>query len=146
MNNKIEIKIKDGVTIPKYETELSAGMDVRAFIDAPVEISPGGVALIPTGISVALPRGMELQVRPRSGLALKKSVTVLNAPGTVDADYRGDVGVILINHSNESFVVEPGDRVAQLVFAKYEEVSFSVVDELSSTERGEGGFGSSGVK
>jgi dUTP pyrophosphatase len=132
--------------LPQYETELSAGMDVRANIDEPIVLKPLERALVKTGLFLELPKGVECQVRPRSGLALKKGITVLNAPGTVDADYRGEVGVILINLSNEDFVIEDGERIAQLVFAEHKQANFKVVKSLSETERGAGGFGSTGVK
>lgn len=132
--------------LPRYETELSAGMDVRANIDEPIVLKPFERALIKTGLFMELPKGVECQVRPRSGLALKKGITVLNAPGTIDADYRGEVGVILINLSQEDFIVEDGERIAQLVFANHLHVGMKEVEKLSETERGQGGFGSTGVK
>ncbi len=121
-------------------------MDVRANIDAPIVIKPLGRVLVPSGLFLELPEGVECQVRPRSGLAYKKGITVLNSPGTIDADYRGEVGVLLINLSEEDFIIEDGERIAQLVFAKYKQVKFKLVEELSETERGAGGFGSTGVK
>ena len=132
--------------LPGYETLTAAGMDVRAQLDAPLTLQPLERALIKTGLFMEIPAGYECQVRPRSGLALKKGITVLNAPGTIDADYRGEVGVILINLSNEAFVVEDGERIAQLVFAAVEQASWEVVDVLTETERGTGGFGSTGTK
>lgn len=141
---KVEIVNTSAYPEPSYATSLSAGMDLRASIDAPVTIGPLGRALIPTGIRIALPEGAEAQVRPRSGLAAKHGVTVLNAPGTVDADYRGEIKVILVNLSDESFTVNPGERIAQLVVAKYERVEWSVVEDLDDTARGAGGFGSTG--
>jgi len=132
--------------LPEYATMGSAGMDLRANLDAPVTIKPFERKLIPTGLSIALPVGYEAQIRPRSGLALKKGITCINTPGTVDADYRGDVGVLLVNLSNEDFVVENGDRIAQMVINKYERVEWELVKELSSTERGANGFGHTGVK
>lgn len=133
--------------LPAYATPLSAGMDVRAYLpDRSIVINPGERCLVPTGLYMALPEGMECQVRPRSGLALKHGVTVLNAPGTIDADYRGEVGVILVNLGSEPFVVNSGDRIAQLVFAACLSVQLESVDELPSSERGEGGFGHSGIK
>jgi dUTP pyrophosphatase len=132
--------------LPSYETIASAGMDVRANIDSPVTLEPMERALIKTGLFIEIPVGYECQVRPRSGLAFKKGITVLNSPGTIDADYRGEVGVILVNLSNEPFTVEDGERIAQLVFGKFEQAQWELSDELSSTERGEGGFGSTGVK
>jgi dUTP pyrophosphatase len=132
--------------LPKYETLLSAGMDVRANLSTPIELKPLERKLIPTGLFLEIQPGFECQVRPRSGLAFKKGITVLNSPGTIDADYRGEVGVILINLSNETFTVEHGERIAQLVFAKVEQIKFQQVSILTETERGEGGFGSTGVK
>ena len=130
--------------LPQFETLQSAGMDLRANIDAPITLSPGDRALIPTGIAMALPSGFEAQIRPRSGLAYKHGVTVLNSPGTIDADYRGDVGVLLINHGKEDFVIEDGMRVAQMVVAAYTQFTWNAVDNLDTTERGAGGFGSTG--
>lgn len=132
--------------LPAYETSSSAGMDVRANLDEPIVLKPLERALVKTGLFMELPVGSECQVRPRSGLALKKGITVLNSPGTIDADYRGEVGVILINLSSEPFVVEDGERIAQLVFAQVEQAQFHLTTELSETERGAGGFGSTGVK
>ena len=132
--------------MPLYATPLSAGMDVRAAVDTPVVIEPQQRALIPTGLRVALPEGYELQMRPRSGLALKKGITLLNSPGTIDADYRGEIGVILINHSGEPFTVQRGDRIAQMVLARYEKIEWEPVDSLDGSDRGDGGFGHSGVK
>lgn len=132
--------------MPQYETLSSAGVDIRANIDQPMTLQPLERALIKTGLFLELPHGFEAQVRPRSGLALKKGITVLNSPGTIDADYRGEVGVILINLSNEPFLVEDGERIAQLVFAKYEQAEWIPVEILSETERGAGGFGSTGLK
>lgn len=132
--------------LPAYETSASAGMDVRANLDEAIELKPLERALVKTGLFMELPVGYECQVRPRSGLALKKGITVLNSPGTVDADYRGEVGVILINLSNETFVVEDGERIAQLVFAEVAQAEWTQVEELTETDRGTGGFGSTGVK
>ena len=134
--------------LPSYGTPDSAGMDLRAKLDKAITLQPGQRALVPTGLHMALPAGCEAQVRPRSGLAYKHGVTVLNSPGTIDADYRGDVGVILINHGQAPFVVEDGERIAQLVIARYERVTWQVHDALSDlpeTERGEGGFGHTGT-
>jgi len=144
----VEIKIinKSGHALPHYETLASAGMDLRANLEAPIVLKPLGRAIVPTGIFMELPVGYEAQVRPRSGLAAKKGVTVLNAPGTIDADYRGEVGVILVNLSNEDFTVENGERVAQMVIAKHERSEWVEVKTLSDTDRGAGGFGSTGVK
>lgn len=144
----MEIKVinKSQHELPHYETVASAGMDLRANIEEPVTLAPLERAIIKTGLFIELPVGYEAQVRPRSGLAAKKGITVLNAPGTVDADYRGEIGVILINLSNEPFTVTNGERVAQLVIAKHERADWKEVDELSTTDRGQGGFGSTGVK
>ena len=143
---KIEIINESHHPLPQYATPLSAGMDLRANLDAPVVLRPLERRLIPTGLRIALPEGYEAQVRPRSGLALKKGITVLNTPGTVDADYRGEVGVILINLSQEDFVVEDGERIAQMVIARHEQAELVEVSVLGETERGAGGFGHSGVK
>lgn len=132
--------------LPAYETLASAGMDLRAQLDEPVTLQPLGRAIIKTGLFIELPVGYEAQVRPRSGLAAKKGITVLNSPGTVDADYRGEIGVILVNLSQEPFVVENGERIAQLVIAKHERAEWIEVTDLSETSRGAGGFGSTGVK
>ncbi len=132
--------------LPEYATALSAGMDLRANIETPVLLKPMERRLIPTGLFISLPDGYEAQVRPRSGLALKKGITVLNSPGTIDADYRGEIGVILVNLSDQDFVIEDGERIAQMVIARYEQISWNAVDELDQTERGAGGFGHSGKK
>ncbi|MEW7279351.1 dUTP diphosphatase [Aquimarina sp. 2201CG1-2-11] len=144
----MDIKIinRSSHELPNYETVASAGMDLRANIESPITLKPLERAIVKTGLFIELPVGYEAQVRPRSGLAAKKGVTVLNAPGTIDADYRGEIGVILVNLSNEDFVVENGERVAQLVIAKHERATWIEVKELSETSRGEGGFGSTGVK
>lgn len=142
----IKIINKSGHDLPHYETSASAGMDLRANLTEAVTLQPLGRAIIPTGLFIELPVGIEAQVRPRSGLAAKKGVTVLNAPGTIDADYRGEVGVILINLGSEDFVVENGERIAQMVIAKHERAEWVTVDSLSDTARGQGGFGSTGVK
>ena len=131
--------------LPKYETEASAGMDLRANLTEPITLKPLERTLVKTGLFMELPIGYEAQVRPRSGLALKKGITVLNSPGTIDADYRGEIGVILINLSSEDFVIENGERIAQLVIAKYKQAEFIEVNQLSETARGAGGFGSTGV-
>jgi dUTP pyrophosphatase len=136
----------EGLPLPNYATAQSAGMDIVAAIDTPMILGAGKTALIPTGLSIALPAGYECQIRPRSGLAAKNGVTVLNSPGTVDADYRGEIKVILINHSSENFVIERGMRIAQMVIAKYETVQWNKQDNLDETERGAGGFGSTGIK
>ena len=143
---KIKVVNKGHQQLPTYATPQSAGMDLRANIDEPITLHPMERRLIPTGLHIALPEGYEAQVRPRSGLALKHGLTVLNAPGTVDADYRGDIGVVLINLSQEDFVINDGERIAQLVIARHEQADFVVVEELDQTERGEGGYGHTGVK
>ena len=142
----IKIINKSKHELPNYETLASAGMDLRANIFEPIILKPLERAIIKTGLFIELPVGIEAQVRPRSGLAAKNGVTVLNAPGTIDADYRGEIGVILVNLSNEDFTIQNGERIAQLVIAKHERADWDVVSELSTTERGEGGFGSTGVK
>ena len=140
-------KINDNVILPTYETSSSAGMDIRAFLpNGKVNISPKETKLIGTGLFFEIPNGFEVQIRPRSGLAAKNSITVLNSPGTIDADYRGEVKVILINHGLEMFEVEDKMRIAQMVVSKYEKVNFELVSDLSESERGSGGFGSTGTK
>lgn len=141
----VQIINKSKHATPNYETEGAAGMDLRANIDAAITLKPLERAIIKTGLFIALPVGFEAQVRPRSGLAAKKGITVLNSPGTVDADYRGEIGVILVNLSNEDFVINDGERIAQLVIAKHERVNWQEVNVLDDTERGSGGFGSTGV-
>ncbi|WNW01188.1 dUTP diphosphatase [Tenacibaculum sp. HL-MS23] len=141
----VQIINKSKHQTPAYETEGSAGMDLRANLNEPVVLKPLERAIIKTGLFIALPNGFEAQVRPRSGLAAKKGITVLNSPGTVDADYRGEIGVILVNLSNEDFIVNDGERIAQLVIAKHERVNWQEVTILNETERGAGGFGSTGV-
>ena len=143
---QVDIINRSKHSLPEYATILSAGMDLRANIDAPVLLKPMERRLIPTGLFISLPDGYEAQVRPRSGLALKKGITVLNSPGTIDADYRGEIGVILVNLSDQDFVIEDGERIAQMVIARYEQISWNAVDELDQTERGAGGFGHSGKK
>ena len=145
--NKVNIKFvaQEGAIIPEYKTSGAAGADVCAFLSEPVVIKTGEFAMIPTGLSFAIPEGYEIQVRPRSGLAAKNGVTVLNTPGTIDSDYRGEVKVILINHGKDAFTVNNGDRIAQLIVAPVTQGVFEKTDELDSTERGEGGFGSTGV-
>lgn len=142
---RVFIQNRSAHALPAYATEASAGMDVRANLEAPVVLQPGAYQLIPTGLFAALPPGTELQVRPRSGLAFKHGVTVLNAPGTIDADYRGEIGVLLINHGTQPFTVENGDRIAQLVLAKYERIVWKATEALPETTRGTGGFGSTGT-
>ena len=141
----IRIKAEKGAVIPHYATEGAAGADISAYLSAPVTLRPGEYKAIPTGLFMEIPEGYEVQVRPRSGLALKHGITVLNAPGTIDSDYRGEVKVILINHSSEAFTIQDGDRIAQIVIARVHRLPFVEVDDLSATERGEGGFGSTGV-
>ncbi|WP_303316519.1 dUTP diphosphatase [Flavivirga abyssicola] len=143
---QIKIINKSNHALPNYETIASAGMDLRANILESITLKPLERTIVKTGLFIELPIGFEAQVRPRSGLAAKKGITVLNAPGTVDADYRGEIGVILVNLSNEDFTIENGERVAQLVIAKHERAEWIDVEELSETSRGEGGFGSTGVK
>ena len=145
-NMEIKVINKGHYPLPQYATPQSAGMDLRANLDAPVTLRPMERKLIPTGLHIALPAGYEAQVRPRSGLALKNGITVLNAPGTVDADYRGEIGVLLINLSQDDFVVNDGERIAQMVIARHEQVGFIAVDVLDETERGTGGYGHTGVR
>jgi dUTP pyrophosphatase len=141
----LKIVNKSNNKLPEYETELSAGMDVRAFIEAQITLDPFDRILVKTGLFVELPKGYEIQVRPRSGLALKKGITVLNSPGTIDADYRGEIGVILINLSKEKFVISSGDRIAQLVVCKHEQPKIELSNTLEETQRGVKGFGSTGI-
>ena len=143
---KIKIVNKGQQPLPTYATAQSAGMDLRANIDAPITLRPMERQLIPTGLYIALPEGCEAQVRPRSGLALKHGITVLNTPGTIDADYRGEVKVLLVNFSNDDFVINTGERIAQMVIARYEKADLEQVAELDDTERGDGGYGHTGVK
>jgi dUTP pyrophosphatase len=143
---KINVVNRGHQPLPEYATPQSAGMDLRANLDEPVTLQPLERRLIPTGLHIALPAGYEAQVRPRSGLALKKGVTVLNTPGTIDADYRGEIGVVLINLSQEPFVVNDGERIAQMVIARHEQGELIEVEVLDETERGEGGYGHTGVK
>ena len=145
MSVRIQIINKSRHQLPEYATPLSAGVDLRANIDAPIVMPPLGRALVPTGLFMALPKGYEAQVRPRSGMALKQGVTVLNSPGTIDADYRGEIGVILINLSDVEVKINDGDRIAQMVIGKYEQVVFDEVAKLDETERGSGGFGHTGI-
>ena len=141
---KVQIINKSAYPAPAYATEKSAGMDLKANITEPIVLRPLERAMIPTGLHIALPDGMEAQVRPRSGLAAKFGISVLNTPGTIDADYRGEIKVILVNLSNNEFTVNPGERIAQMVVARYEKVEWEEVDALDETERGQGGFGSTG--
>jgi dUTP pyrophosphatase len=141
---KIRIVNKSNNPLPAYSTELSAGMDLRAHLNVPVVLKPLERKLIPTGLFVEIPKGYEAQIRPRSGLALKKGITILNAPGTIDADYRGEIGVILINLSQEDFVIENGERICQMIVASFENVEWQLSEVLNETNRGEGGFGHTG--
>jgi len=143
---KIKIINRSDHSLPSYESLASAGMDLRAYLDDPMILKPMERAIIKTGLYIELPIGFEAQVRPRSGLAAKKGITVLNAPGTVDADYRGEIGVILINLSSEDFIIENGARIAQMVISKHERIQWDEVEILEETLRGEGGFGSTGIK
>lgn len=143
---KIRIVNMGQQPLPAYATAQSAGMDLRANIDAPITLRPMERRLIPTGLRIALPEGCEAQVRPRSGLALKHGITVLNTPGTIDADYRGEVKVLLVNFSNDNFIINIGERIAQMVIARYEKADLEQVAELDDTERGDGGYGHTGVK
>lgn len=143
---KIKIVNRGTQQLPAYATPQSAGMDLRANITEPITLQPMERRIIPTGLHIALPEGYEAQVRPRSGLAFKHGITVLNSPGTIDADYRGELGVLLINLSTEPFVIESGERIAQMVIACHEQGEFCLVEELDETERGEGGYGHTGVK
>ncbi len=141
----IRIRASEGARMPEYRTSGAAGADVSALLSEPVTLHPGEFRAIPTGLFAEIPEGYEIQVRPRSGLAAKNGVTVLNAPGTIDADYRGEIKVLLINHSDRDFIINSGDRIAQLVISRVERALFIPADSLSDTERGEGGFGSTGV-
>ena len=143
---KVKVINRSRFDLPRYATPLSAGMDVRANIDEAVVLRPLERAMIPTGLSIELPEGYEMQIRPRSGLAAKHGITVLNSPGTIDADYRGEIRVILVNLSNEEFRIEAGERIAQMVVAHHEQVEWELAEELAESERGEGGFGSTGKK
>lgn len=149
--SKIQVAVKAldnavGLKLPSYATAQSAGMDLSAALEEALELAPGDRALVPTGISIALPAGYEAQIRPRSGLALKYGVTVLNSPGTIDADYRGEIKVLLINHGAEAFTIERGMRIAQMVVERFETVAWNAVDDLDDSVRGEGGFGSTGTE
>lgn len=143
-NLRIKIINTSRNPLPAYATALSAGMDLRASLDEPMTVAPGQRVLVPTGLRVELPEGYEMQLRPRSGLALRHGITLLNSPGTIDADYRGEIGVILINLSDDTFVINPGERICQMVVAAHARVEWSATDALSDTERGDGGFGHSG--
>ena len=141
---KVKIVNHSKHALPEYQTPLSAGLDIRANLDESVTLRPLEHAMIPTGLFVELPEGCEMQIRPRSGLAAKHGITVLNSPGTIDADYRGEIKVILVNLSNEPFTIESGERIAQMIVARYEQIEWQPVEELGTTERGAGGFGSTG--
>lgn len=142
---RIRVKrLRPGAELPRYQTAGAAGMDLHAALDVPITLAPGARALVPTGLALAIPVGWEGQVRPRSGLAAKHGVTVINAPGTIDSDYRGEVGVVLVNHGQEPFVIKSGERIAQIVFAPYAQATLLEVEELDETERGAGGYGSTG--
>ena len=143
---QIQIVNKSHHKLPQYATALSAGLDIRANLDSPITLKPLGRALVPTGLFIALPQGYEAQIRPRSGLAIKRGITVLNSPGTIDADYRGEICVILVNLSSDDFVIEDGERICQMVIARHEQAVWEEVEVLDQTERGEGGFGHTGVK
>lgn len=143
---QIQIVNKSHHKLPQYATALSAGLDIRANLDSPITLKPLGRALVPTGLFIALPQGYEAQIRPRSGLAIKKGITVLNSPGTIDADYRGEICIILVNLSSDDFVIEDGERICQMVIARHEQAVWKEVEVLDQTERGEGGFGHTGVK
>ncbi|HUN20781.1 MAG: dUTP diphosphatase [Muribaculaceae bacterium] len=143
---KVKIINRSGHQLPAYETPSSAGMDVRACLEKPVTLQPLERALIPTGLRVQLPQGHEMQIRPRSGLALKHGISLVNSPGTVDADYRGEIGILVINLSNEPFVINDGERICQMVITNYTHVEWDPVEEIDSTVRGDGGFGHTGVK
>ena len=142
---QIQIVNKSHHKLPQYATALSAGLDIRANLDSPITLKPLGRALVPTGLFIALPQGYEAQIRPRSGLAIKKGITVLNSPGTIDADYRGEICIILVNLSSDDFVIEDGERICQMVIARHEQAVWEEVEVLDQTERGEGGFGHTGV-
>lgn len=141
---KVKIVNRSRFALPEYQTPLSAGLDIRADLDAPVTLGPLERAMIPTGLFVELPEGCEMQIRPRSGLAARHGITVLNSPGTIDADYRGEIKIILVNLSGEPFTVEAGERIAQMIVARYEQIEWQPAEELGATERGAGGFGSTG--
>lgn len=142
---RINVINKSHHALPQYETPLSAGLDLRANIDTPITLAPMARCLVPTGLYIALPTGYEAQVRPRSGLAIKKGITVLNSPGTIDADYRGEICVVLVNLSSEPFIINDGERIAQMIVARHERVEWTPVEQLDDTQRGAGGFGHTGV-
>ncbi len=143
---KVKVVNRSPFSLPEYATPLSAGLDLKAAIDEPIVLEPLKRAIVPTGLFIALPEGFEAQIRPRSGLAAKHGITVLNSPGTIDADYRGELKVILVNLSDEAFTINPGERIAQMVVARFEQVQWELSDSLDDTSRGEGGFGSTGRK
>lgn len=143
---KVQVINKSKHQLPAYETKQSAGMDIRANLDTPIELAPLQRCLVPTGLYISLPQGFEAQIRPRSGLAIKKGITLLNTPGTIDADYRGEICVILVNLSAETFVIEDGERIAQMIIARHEQIAWEEVSVLDETERGAGGFGHTGKK
>ena len=143
---KVKVVNRSPFSLPEYATPLSAGLDLKAAIDEPIVLEPLKRAIVPTGLFIALPEGFEAQIRPRSGLAAKHGITVLNSPGTIDADYRGELKVILVNLSDEAFTINPGERIAQMVVARFEQVEWELSDSLDDTSRGEGGFGSTGRK
>ena len=143
---KVKVINRSKHDLPSYSTAFSAGMDIRANIDKHISLNPFERTLVPTGLFIELPQGFEAQIRPRSGLTLKKGLTVLNSPGTIDADYRGEIGIIIINLSNDVAIIEDGERICQMVIAKHETISWESVDILEETQRGEGGFGHTGVK
>ena len=143
---KVKIVNRSPFDLPSYATEYSAGMDLRAALEGPLSLGPLERAMVPTGLHIELPAGFEAQIRPRSGLAAKHGISIVNAPGTIDADYRGEIKVVLVNLSNETFVVNPGERIAQMVVARHEKVEWESVSELEESARGEGGFGSTGRK
>ena len=143
---EVSVQNESSFELPTYATKAAAGVDLKAALEDPIVLEPLERKIIGTGLKIALPEGYEAQVRPRSGLAAKQGISVLNAPGTIDADYRGEIGVILVNLSNKAVTIQPGDRIAQLVFAKFEQVQWKSTDKLSTTERGIGGFGSTGKK
>ena len=146
--NKVKIKVleKDGLNLPKYGTELSAGADIYSYNQEPIELKAGETKLIPTGLQLDIPDGYEIQLRPRSGLALKHQLTMLNTPATIDADYKGEIGVILTNLGKEKFIVEPGMRIAQMVLNRVEQIKWEITDNIGESDRGTGGFGSTGTK
>jgi dUTP pyrophosphatase len=144
MDMKVRIKTENGAVLPAYETKGSAGMDLRAFLAEPVTIGPGARALVPTGLYIELPEGYEAQVRPRSGLAVKHGISLTNSPGTIDSDYRGEIRILVINLGHEPFTIESGDRIAQMIVARYDRVEWEEATELGDTGRGQGGFGHTG--